>query len=196
MSQTFNQAGGGGMGKRKAISKKTRFEVFKRDGFTCAYCGGQPPKVVLHCDHIVPVAEDGTNDIDNLVTACDACNLGKGARSLAALPKTVAEKADILREKEDQIAGFNALIAERQNRIEDTAWDIANALNDAWGLERDCFNKRWLASIIQFADKLALNDLLEAVVIATARKPYSETQCFKYFCGICWNKIRGERADG
>lgn len=44
---------------RKAISKKTRFEVFKRDRFTCQYCGATPPGVLLHIDHIHPVAEGG-----------------------------------------------------------------------------------------------------------------------------------------
>jgi hypothetical protein len=34
------------MAKRKAISKKTRFEVFKRDAFTCVYCGKRAPDVV------------------------------------------------------------------------------------------------------------------------------------------------------
>ena len=65
--------------KRKAISKKTRFEVFKRDGFTCQYCGAHPPQAILHVDHIVPVAEGGGNEDTNLVTACDHCNLGKAA---------------------------------------------------------------------------------------------------------------------
>lgn len=46
---------------RKAISKKTRFDVFKRDGFTCQYCGAHPPEVVLHIDHIIAVAEGGTS---------------------------------------------------------------------------------------------------------------------------------------
>ena len=40
---------------RKAISKKLRFEVFKRDSFTCQYCGKSAPDVILHVDHILPV---------------------------------------------------------------------------------------------------------------------------------------------
>lgn len=67
---------------RKALSKKTRFEVFKRDKFTCQYCGAKAPDAVLECDHIKPVAEGGTDDILNLVTACQGCNRGKGARRL------------------------------------------------------------------------------------------------------------------
>lgn len=70
------------MTKRKTISKRVRFEVFKRDNFSCQYCGAQSPDVVLHIDHINPVAGGGDNDIMNLVTSCLPCNLGKGARSL------------------------------------------------------------------------------------------------------------------
>jgi 5-methylcytosine-specific restriction endonuclease McrA len=49
--------------KRKSISKKARFEVFKRDAFSCQYCGAHPPDSILHVDHIVPVALGGGNEI-------------------------------------------------------------------------------------------------------------------------------------
>lgn len=65
--------------RRKSISKKIRFEVFKRDKFTCQYCGKKAPDVVLNVDHIVPVAEGGGNDILNLITSCFDCNNGKRA---------------------------------------------------------------------------------------------------------------------
>lgn len=45
--------------QRKPLSKKTRFDVFKRDQFRCQYCGRTPPTVVLEVDHVVPVAENG-----------------------------------------------------------------------------------------------------------------------------------------
>lgn len=65
------------MAKRKAISKRTRFEVLKRDSFTCQYCGKMPPDTTLHIDHIKPVSKGGTNGMLNLVTSCVDCNLGK-----------------------------------------------------------------------------------------------------------------------
>lgn len=58
---------------RTPIPKKLRFEVFKRDSFKCQYCGKSAPEVVLHVDHIKPVAEGGTNEITNLITACADC---------------------------------------------------------------------------------------------------------------------------
>jgi len=67
---------------RRAIAPGLRFEVFRRDSFTCQYCGRRAPYVVLHVDHISPVAAGGTNDPANLRTACSTCNLGKGSRSL------------------------------------------------------------------------------------------------------------------
>lgn len=78
---------------RKAISKGLRFDIFKRDSFTCQYCGAQPPNVVLHIDHIVPVVDGGDNDPLNLVTSCGACNIGKGAKRLEGSPRPDADLA-------------------------------------------------------------------------------------------------------
>lgn len=63
---------------RKPLSKKIRFRVFQRDNFTCQYCGRSAPEVELHVDHIRSVANGGDNDMENLITACKDCNLGKG----------------------------------------------------------------------------------------------------------------------
>lgn len=78
------------MTERQPVGPKLRFEVFKRDKFTCMYCGAKAPEAVLHVDHIHPVAEGGTSDILNLITSCRACNGGKGARLLS--DDTIVEK--------------------------------------------------------------------------------------------------------
>ncbi len=93
------------MAKRKAISTKTRFEVFKRDSFTCQYCGRKAPDAILEIDHIKPVSKDGDNDILNLTTSCWDCNSGKSDRLLS--DNTVIEKQrkqlDELQERKSQI---------------------------------------------------------------------------------------------
>jgi hypothetical protein len=71
---------------RRSTGKRLRFEVFKRDYFTCRYCGAQPPDVVLVVDHIVPVAAGGASSLENLITACEPCNQGKAAKSLSEMP--------------------------------------------------------------------------------------------------------------
>lgn len=68
---------------RPPLSPETRFAVLERDEFTCRYCGRAAPDVELHIDHVKPVSKGGTNALDNLVTACADCNLGKSDRDLA-----------------------------------------------------------------------------------------------------------------
>ncbi len=70
------------MAVRKTLSKRVRFEIFKRDSFTCRYCGAQAPTVVLEIDHIEPVAKGGSNHALNLITSCSGCNRGKSDRRL------------------------------------------------------------------------------------------------------------------
>jgi len=62
------------------IRPAERFFVLQRDRFTCQYCGAKSPEFTLHIDHINPVSRGGTSEIDNLITACEPCNLGKGAK--------------------------------------------------------------------------------------------------------------------
>ena len=85
------------MSDRKNLSPKTRFEVFKRDKFTCQYCGRTAPDVVLEVDHINPVASGGTNDMMNLVTSCWECNHGKGARELSDDSTVKRQQAEMQR---------------------------------------------------------------------------------------------------
>jgi len=61
-------------------SLRLRFQVLKRDNFTCRQCGSSPakdPTVELHVDHIKPWSKGGETIIDNLQTLCLKCNLGK-----------------------------------------------------------------------------------------------------------------------
>ncbi|NCS99753.1 HNH endonuclease [Candidatus Parcubacteria bacterium] len=59
---------------------RLRFQVLKRDNFSCVKCGNSPAKnqeVILHIDHILPWSKGGETEIQNLQTLCDRCNLGK-----------------------------------------------------------------------------------------------------------------------
>lgn len=96
------------MSNRKAISKKIRFELFKRDNFKCQYCGASAPDVILEPDHIHPVSKGGDNDLMNLITSCYDCNRGKGARTIqddSVLTKQRAqlEELNIRREQLEQL---------------------------------------------------------------------------------------------
>jgi 5-methylcytosine-specific restriction endonuclease McrA len=56
-----------------------RQEVFQRDGYLCQYCGETRD---LTCDHIMPLIRGGSNELDNLTTACRPCNSSKGDKTL------------------------------------------------------------------------------------------------------------------
>lgn len=184
--------------KRKQLSKKMRFEIFKRDSFTCQYCGAHPPDVILHVDHILAVASGGGNEEDNLVTACQSCNLGKSANSLTNVPKSLKDKASEIKEAEGQLRGYHEIIEGRRQRIESEAWEVARSMfddADDEGVRRD-----YLRSIKQFLGKLDKYECVEAAEIAADRfafnsVDYTNTRRFKYFCGICWKRIKGD-ADG
>ena len=49
--------------------------IFKRDNYTCQYCGSIGGK--LEGDHIIPISKGGTNDLENLTTSCRKCNRQK-----------------------------------------------------------------------------------------------------------------------
>ncbi len=62
---------------RKPISKQTRVQVLARDGYKCKMCGRTKDEVPLEVDHIIPVADGGTDELKNLATLCRDCNRGK-----------------------------------------------------------------------------------------------------------------------
>ena len=70
--------------KREPIGNKLRFEVFRKSGFRCFYCGRSPreDKIKLEIDHFTPVSKGGTDDLENLVAACQKCNSGKSNTEL------------------------------------------------------------------------------------------------------------------
>lgn len=58
--------------------KLSRREVFRRDNYTCQYCGKKT--VVLTIDHVIPRHMGGKHVWTNVVTACSTCNHRKGGR--------------------------------------------------------------------------------------------------------------------
>lgn len=149
---------------RVGVPNRIRFEVFKRDKFTCQYCGKSAPEVVLNCDHIEPVALGGTPEILNLITSCRECNSGKGALRLsdgAALEKQSAMLAD-LEERRQQIEMMVKWRDELRGLATDTVDAIADRIGDQTGFIRNENGKskirRWLkdasvAEILRAADE-------------------------------------------
>ena len=138
------------MTERKGLSKKVRFEVFKRDSFTCQYCGRSAPEAILEADHIKPVSKDGDNDITNLITSCRACNAGKSDRELSDDAVMVKRKAQL-----DELQ-------ERREQIE---------MMMEWHGELDNLRNQELTSLIGYVNSKMVGFLVNEVGIKNLRAP-------------------------
>ena len=64
-----------------AVVAFSRRNIYKRDHYTCQYCGTQPGSEELTIDHVVPRAQGGESRWDNCVLACVTCNKHKADRT-------------------------------------------------------------------------------------------------------------------
>ena len=187
------------MAERKSINKKTRFEVFKRDKFTCQYCGRMSPNVVLEVDHIKPVADGGDNNLLNLITSCRDCNRGKGKRRLDddVELKKQQEEMQILAEKREQLkmlmewrTELAQLIQEEVNYVHDYICSIGIPINDK--------AKPLLMSLIK---QFGINDVLDGIDISVAQyfrgDEITAAHTLEMIGGICYNRRKArEENDG
>lgn len=166
-----------------------RFDVFKRDQFACVYCGRTPPDVTLEADHLIPRAEGGTDDLDNLVTACWDCNRGKGAVPLSTAPAPVSddleERAALIRERERQLRAYNeAKATERERRENDfnLAWEY---WFDVWEAEKlPKYHVPWESFLRRQIDVLGIEEVLDAITVTRGKFNRLTAACPKYFGGI------------
>lgn len=187
------------MAKRPSTGKRLRFEVFKRDGFTCQYCGAQPPDVVLVPDHIEPLARGGSNTIENLITACEVCNQGKA--DLPLTTRQIRPDADLLFLEAQQeileLRRYQAALAEREFVIT----EIVDSLQEVWCLESGL---DWAPSgqaIRAFVGKYG-PDIAEDAMRDVARKTGSGyvsargNAWLRYLYGVARNIAAAEDDDG
>lgn len=152
--------------RRVQIPKSVRFEVFKRDKFQCQYCGAKAPDVVLHVDHIDPVGKGGGNQIANLISSCEGCNLGKGDRRLddsSALTKARTQ-LEQLQERREQIE----MMMQWQQGLFELEQDQVQRVCDYWtqmtpGLTTSEVGKKTVAKWLR---TFSLNEVCEAMRIA------------------------------
>lgn len=167
------------------MQQKLRFEVFKKNSFTCHYCGNKPPRVILEVDHIIPRIEGGLDEIENLVTACFKCNRGKGKRMLTELSPELQKNADLLKEKKEQLEAFYKYqqeidsLSKEAVEIVDSYWlEVSDGKYHLRGPER--------STIKRFLRSFSIEEIKEAIDLST-RIRGSEAR-FRYLCGILHNK--------
>lgn len=174
-----------------AISTRTRFEIFKRDGFRCAYCGAAPTETPLHVDHVIPVVEGGTDAPENLVTACAECNLGKAGvpldRTRYANAKLDPEAA---REHAEQIRQY----LDAQKAVVEAKDGILNELELHWCQEfasGDSIPRDLRKTLRSAIASLTYEEVSDAISVAARYvSTKGETTQIKYLCGILRKKRR------
>jgi len=188
--------------KRKSLSKKTRFDVFKRDGFACQYCGRTPPSTTLEIDHIVAVASGGNNSESNLLTSCMDCNRGKSDGSLKQVPPSLASQIADRKERFAQVEEYNRFLLEQRARDEQVIIELGYYWHDKYMKEKGkwVFGQDRTNSLRIFLKHLAPVEIMDAMDVAhgkfSCRIDDEHYKTWKYFCGVSWRKIKGDGQDG
>jgi len=160
---------------RIAVPKRIRFEVFKRDSFKCQYCGTSAPEVILHVDHITPVAAGGTNELTNLLTACFSCNSGKSDKKLD--DKSAVQKArnqmEELQERREQLEMMMAW----KEGLRDIAQDAVEKVSVYWVTAAPGFSPtaNGKKKIRLWLRRYSLDEVLKAMDIAADQYLVFET---------------------
>lgn len=173
-----------------AVSKRTRFEVLRRDNHTCRYCNAS--NAPLTVDHVTPVALGGTDTPDNLVAACRDCNAGKASTSPDS--RMVADvSADLVRWARAMQAAVNIRSAMREERDQYAAtatwcwsqWKYGHA-----GLPLPKPGD-WLVTLWRFFEAgLPIEDLEDAITIACSNTKVTPDNTWRYMCGVAWNLMQ------
>lgn len=181
---------------RKPLSKKIRFEVFKRDKFTCQYCGRMSPDVILEVDHIEPVAEGGDNEITNLITSCRDCNRGKGKTRILD-SKAISFQQEALKdlaEKKEQLE----MIAEWKKELLDYDNMAVNMLTEYFEQLTGCdVNDNGRKEIGIWLKRFSADKIMEAMEksVKSYCKEFSYDEivmAFSKIPGVCINHSKGD----
>lgn len=163
-----------------AVSKRTRFEVLRRDNFTCRYCRSAEGELTV--DHVTPVALGGTDDPSNLVAACRDCNMGKA--STRPDDSTVANVADDAIRWAAAIKQAGAAMVAAQ----DEGREYVDAFLEAWPQYR-YVPKSLLSTVEAIRDAgLPVEVMLECAAVASSARGVNDRAA--YFAGMCWRRVR------
>lgn len=179
--------------KRKTISKKIRFEVFKRDSFKCQYCGASAPDVILELDHIQPVSKDGADEMVNYITSCNACNSGKSDRTLDDSTTLQKQRAQLveLNERREQL---EMMLAWRQG-LKGIAEAEVETVCDAWREAAPGWrlNDAGRKSALKYIKKHGVAKVLDAIDdVRTAYVKLDEDgKATQESMDLAWSKVGG-----
>ena len=173
--------------QRVPVGKRLRFEVLRRDKFTCLYCGKSSPNVILEIDHVVPVVDGGTNDLQNLATSCFECNRGKSTKAVASCDIETMPSFEAMEQHRVQVEEF----LEYTKFLRETEDTLVLEIWKTFGCTRK-YDDRMDAGLRAMIRTLGFDETLHAAQIAYSQKHGSTRDTYMYFCGVCRNKINAK----
>jgi hypothetical protein len=171
------------------VSRRLRFEVLRRDGHTCRYCGAKAPDVALTVDHVIPTTLGGGDEPDNLVAACQPCNAGK--TSIAPGSALVDDvEADAIRWASalKMAAWYRKIdreVMDEQVAEFDAAWSCWRLGNTDELVPRE---GGWEDSVERFLS-LGLTQEEMTKLIRVSMNKVRGDDAWRYFCGCCWRAV-------
>ena len=184
--------------ERTTLPKTVRFEIFKRDKFTCQYCGKSAPDVILEIDHIIPVAKGGTNEIMNLVTACRDCNRGKRDKTLDDDTAILKQKQQLetLQDRREQLEMMAAWRESLKDIIDLEVDEIDETFFDETGMYLFDYS---LSEIRKLIKRFGFNEVAIATKIAidryyTGGSRWSLKYVVEKIGGICYNRKKARES--
>lgn len=179
---------------RNPVRKSVRFEVFKRDSFTCQYCGRKAPDVLLEIDHIEPASKGGTNDLLNLTTSCKDCNSGKSDKRLSETSVLDKQRAQLeeLQERREQID----MMFRWQKGLLELQDEVVDRLGAIWAehVPGYVLNESGQSGLKKLARTYSVGEVVTAIRLAAEQylvfvdgkpKPESVEHAWKMVGGIC-----------
>ena len=162
-----------------AVTKRTRYEVLKRDNFTCRYCRETEGKLVV--DHVTPVALGGNDQPSNLVAACHDCNSGKASTSPDAA--MVADVTDQQLQLAKNIESAYAIIA-------DDILERESYLHEFYKACPIDLEPEWEQSLRYWHSAgVPIEIPIDAARIAYAKGLRNPRRTYAYMCGVIWNQV-------
>lgn len=172
-----------------AISKRLRFEILRRDGFKCRYCGTTASERELRVDHVTPVALGGTDDPSNLVASCHPCNSGKSATTPDA-PLVAGVADDALRWAAAMQAGIAKVTADHGAEMAYRGQFEKNWNRWTIGGKPVPMDSNWRQGAETFRVRgLPVELLVDATDKAMGAKHIAADSKYRYACGIAWKRV-------
>lgn len=147
--------------------------------------------MILECDHVIPVANGGTNEIINLVTSCSDCNRGKGKRELSdrtvlALQREQMEDLNEMRVQTEMMIEWKkelmCILDKQVGAIDDYLLSISE-----W-----CTNDNGKRSVRKLLNRFSFDEVFTAFEISFDRYFKGDSQswnfAFNKVGGICYNR--------